>query len=77
MIPGNVFVNVEVWIDEDGNKQMVGKTEIDLQDRYFNKDWNKFGFKKPIEQRNLKPEFGSNSVGRLQMWIDLIDKSDF
>lgn len=53
--------------------ELLGGSLIDLEDRYFTVLWHKFE-SKPIENRNLKDEFGS-SIGRLQMWIDLVEKS--
>lgn len=43
--------------------EFIGKTLIDLEDRYFSVMWHKYTLK-PIENRNIKDEFGS-SVGRL------------
>ena len=53
--------------------ELLGGSLIDLEDRYFTVLWHKFE-SKPIENRNLKDEFGS-SIGRLQVWIDLVEKS--
>jgi hypothetical protein len=35
--------------------------------------WHRYDMK-PLESRNLKNDFGA-SVGRLQLWIDLVEKS--
>ena len=71
-LPGSSFVRVELWQKNHAfAKQFVGFTEIDLEDRYFSLMWHR-QLLKPIECRNLQNEAG-RSVGRLQMWIDLID----
>jgi hypothetical protein len=75
-LPGNAFLRVEVWDDDGyGEDEMIGYTEADLEDRYLSQKWRKYK-KKPIEMRNLKPEFGKGSQGRLEMWVDLIEKKD-
>lgn len=51
---------------------MVGFTEIDLEDRFLTPKWHNYT-KKPLECRNIKDDTGS-SVGRLKMWIDLVEE---
>ena len=73
-IPGSSFLRIEVWDDISfGEDEMIGYTEVDLEDRYFSSVWRKFE-KKPIEMRNILPEFGRGSQGRLEMWVELIEK---
>jgi hypothetical protein len=55
------------------NDELIGYTEIDLEDRYFTPKWHSYNMK-PLECRNIKDESGS-SMGRLKMWIDLVEKS--
>ena len=52
---------------------MVGYTEIDVEDRYFIKKWHLLE-RKPIELRNLYSEFGVGTQGRLETWVDLVEK---
>ena len=51
---------------------MVGATEIDLEDRFLTPKWHNYT-KKPLECRNIRDDTGS-SVGRLKMWIDLVEE---
>ena len=52
---------------------MIGYTEIDMEDRYFCKEWRDYE-KKPIEMRNILPEYGAGTQGRLEMWVELLEK---
>jgi Ca2+-dependent lipid-binding protein len=54
-IPGDATLTIEVW-DDDGFDfpDMIGSTKIDIENRYFNKEWiDKYPAKKPIEERTL------------------------
>jgi Ca2+-dependent lipid-binding protein len=54
-LPGASTLAIECW-DDDGFDfpDLIGETKIDLEDRYFNKDWRqKYPGKKPIEERTL------------------------
>lgn len=57
-------------------EKVLGYTEIDVEQRYFTKKWHLYE-KKPIELRNLYSEFGIGSQGRLETWIDLIEKKQW
>lgn len=79
-LPGSAFLTISVMSDEGmlGSDEIVGQTQVDLEDRFFNIKWQKLNKdpKKfvPIEQRSLaKP--GSGAVGRLELWIELIPKN--
>lgn len=54
------MLNVEVWDKQTFSDEMAGYTKIDLEDRYFTKEWREYE-KKPVEFRNLLPEYGSGS----------------
>ena len=54
-LPGASTLAIECW-DDDGFDfpDLIGVTKIDLEDRYFNKEWReKYPNKKPIEERTL------------------------
>ena len=73
-IPGSAFLRLEVWDGRDGvgeEDEMIGFTEIDLEDRHFTGKWRALE-KKPIEMRNLKSEIVQGSQGRLELWAELI-----
>lgn len=73
-IPGNAFVRIEVWDGREGvgdEDEMIGYTEIDLEDRHFTGKWRAYE-RKPIEMRNLKSDILQGSQGRLELWAELI-----
>jgi ribosome biogenesis GTPase A len=48
-------LTIEVW-DDDGflKPDFIGMTKIDLEDRFFSKEWReRYKEKKPIEERTL------------------------
>lgn len=54
-LPGAATLAIECW-DDDGFDfpDLIGATKIDLEDRYFNKEWKeKLKGKIPIEERTL------------------------
>jgi hypothetical protein len=61
--------------DED---DMIGKSFVDLEDRWFSKEYQMMVSKNvvPIEYRPMaSPKVGSLCKGSLEMWIDLMDAS--
>ena len=71
-IPGSSVLRIEMFTKDTFGDEMVGYTEIDLEDRFLTPKWHNYT-KKPLEFRNIKDESGS-SVGRLKMWIDLVEE---
>jgi len=74
-LPGACTLAVECW-DDDGFDlpDLIGITKIDLEDRYFNKDWaNKYPNLKPVEERTLFIEKSSAPQGVLQCWLEIMD----
>eukprot|EP01016_Furgasonia_blochmanni_P049256 TRINITY_DN7455_c0_g1_i2.p1 TRINITY_DN7455_c0_g1~~TRINITY_DN7455_c0_g1_i2.p1 ORF type:complete len:1220 (-),score=269.58 TRINITY_DN7455_c0_g1_i2:385-4044(-) len=72
-LPGSCTIRLEVWNDDPfGFDDLIGFTEIDVEDRYFNRKWMAKA-KKPVESRNIMPEFSKKSVGRLQMILELLE----
>jgi Ca2+-dependent lipid-binding protein len=55
-LPGPATLTIEVW-DDDGfmAPDLIGATKIDLENRYFSREWrDKYSGKKPpIEERTL------------------------
>lgn len=73
MIPGCPFLNINIWQDNDVLKdQILGTTAIDLEERYFDPNWQAAGIK-PIEYRTLKRPTDTLPCGRLSMWVELLD----
>lgn len=71
-IPGASEIRVECW-DWDGiGDDLIGFTSIDIENRWFCKDWRDLKTK-PAEWRTLRNATSSHSQGKLLMWIDIID----
>jgi len=49
----------------------IGRTLIDLEDRYFSPEWQAF-MSKPIEFRNLSHESSAMSQGVVKCWVEII-----
>ena len=75
-MPGASLLTIECW-DYDGfgrrSDDLIGTTEIDLDDRLFSESWKKLSDKPPIERRHLYTPFSSHSQGSLTLWIDIMD----
>ena len=63
--PGTGKLRVEIFEQKLLGNSLLGYTEVDVEDRIFSVDWNKFS-PKPIEKRNVQHDvYGSR--GRLEM----------
>ena len=77
-LPGACTLAIECW-DDDGFDfpDLIGVTKIDLEDRYFNKDWRtKYPSKKPIEERTLFVPKSAAPQGVLQCWLEILDPKE-
>eukprot|EP00923_Selenidium_pygospionis_P039290 GHVN01068371.1.p1 GENE.GHVN01068371.1~~GHVN01068371.1.p1 ORF type:complete len:1272 (-),score=174.04 GHVN01068371.1:3383-7198(-) len=64
---------------EMGKDTWIGSSVIELEDRWFSKEWQKQmnNLKIPLEYRTLRATSDStNSVGTLEMWIEMLDLAD-
>jgi hypothetical protein len=74
-IPGDSHMEVEVW-DYDGiGDDLIGRTVIDLEDRWFSKSWRKLA-KKPVEFRTLKSPTSTAPQGKLELYLDILPAAD-
>jgi C2 domain len=72
-IPGCPFLTINVWQDNDVLKdQILGTTSVDLEERYFNPDWQSKTIK-PIEYRTLRRVADNLPCGRISLWVELLD----
>merc|ERR1719382_55328 len=64
---------------EYGAPQLIGKTLMDLEDRWFTEDYQEYMKKHqvPIEYRPiLSGDVGSLCKGSLEMWVELLDSQE-
>jgi len=70
-LPGDSSVEI-TCMDWDGiGDDLIGKTEIDIEDRWFSKDWKKLALK-PLERRTLRSKTSTQSQGKLELWCELL-----
>jgi len=71
VFPGTTPLKISVMdYDMVFGDDLIGVTNVDLEDRYFSIEWN--GLKdKPIEYRELYHESTSISQGTLKMWVEI------
>lgn len=69
---------VEVWVyDYDlffGN-DLIGKTQVDLDDRFFSMEWQSVE-NKPIEYRELYHKDFDKGQGTVKLWVDIYEMSN-
>ena len=74
-MPGPSQVEIQVW-DWDGiGSDLIGKTSIDIEDRWYSKAWRNLE-KKTIEQRTLWSDESAKSRGKLRMWMEMVRPSE-
>lgn len=80
-IPGASTLKIKIY-DEDGFKRddLIGKTSIDLEERYFSSEWQKYnstpGKKIPIEERTIKLKTSAAPQGVIECWVELMDPKE-
>ena len=75
-IPGSSNLRIEVWDWEAIlSDSLIGYTTIDLEDRYFNDDWQKM-IHKPVEVRPLLNPDLSGPQGQVFMWLEMFKAQD-
>ncbi|KAE9332855.1 hypothetical protein PR003_g14309 [Phytophthora rubi] len=73
-LPGASQLEIGVW-DRGLMDQLIGSTTIDLEERWFHREWQEIGegHLKPIEYRHLYvPQSRTTSQGFLQLWVDIL-----
>ena len=74
-IPGSVNLKLEVWDwDEILADSLIGHTIIDLEDRFFNDDWQNLKYK-PVEVRPLMHPDLNGKQGFAYIWLEIFDSS--
>lgn len=82
-LPGASQLEIGVW-GRGLMDQLIGSTTIDLEERWFHREWQEIGeghstgknnnsHLKPIEYRHLYvPQSRTTSQGFLQLWVDIL-----
>ena len=69
--PGAPMIEIEAFdYDDLFGDDLIGKTSIDLDDRFFNGDWQAIE-EKPIEYRQIYHESTSLSQGVITCWLEI------
>lgn len=82
-LPGPSQLEIGVWDHDLVLDDFIGSTTIDLEDRWFHKEWQRIGHGhpqlkdaggclKPIEYRHLYTPKRSTSQGFIQLWVDIL-----
>eukprot|EP01006_Ploeotia_vitrea_P017020 TRINITY_DN48009_c0_g3_i1.p2 TRINITY_DN48009_c0_g3~~TRINITY_DN48009_c0_g3_i1.p2 ORF type:complete len:440 (-),score=253.12 TRINITY_DN48009_c0_g3_i1:22-1176(-) len=70
-MPGDAKLRIEVW-DWDGiGDDLMGVTEVDIEDRFFCDEWRELN-PKPLEHRSLRSPTSSATQGKLVMWVEML-----
>jgi hypothetical protein len=74
-MPGSSNLKIEV-LDYDDllSDDLIGSTVIDLEDRYFNTDWQKL-VEKPVEIRPLINQDVNGAQGYVYLWLEIFEAS--
>lgn len=71
-LPGTSLLTLDVYdYDDIFGDDLIGKTIIDLEDRYFNLNWLTLA-DKPIEYRQIYHDSSTVSQGVVKLWLEII-----
>ena len=74
--PGEGVLHVNIMDDDGfGGDDLIGATKIDLENRFYSKEWQSLP-KKPIEDRILYSPSTSAPQGSLRLWVDIMTVKD-
>jgi hypothetical protein len=86
-IPGESRLRVKIFdYDRFGSDDLIGQTEIDLEDRWFSSEWRALGASdpraglsgpfRPVEMRDLWSPASSISQGQISMWLEILTTNE-
>lgn len=71
--PGAPVLEIEAWdYDSFFSDDFIGKTELELDDRYLSTQWQALK-DKPVEVRKLHHPESSQPQGFIRMWVEISD----
>ena len=74
--PGSAPLEIEAWdYDDLFGDELIGKTSMDLDDRFFSPEWRAIK-NKPIEYRELYHPSTSLAQGTVLCWLDMFEQSE-
>ena len=79
-LPGESMLRIEC-IDYDSfgrrSDDLIGATEIDLEDRWFSPRWrDELSSKPPVEWRSLHSKLSKHPQGVLELWLEIMSPAD-
>lgn len=70
-LPGKSILKVQLWdYNQISSDSKIGTTRIDLENRYFNKEWHSIKHK-PIETRALLLRSSRRAQGYVRLWVEI------
>ncbi len=71
-LPGSSILRIELWdYDPLFSDELIGFTSIDVEDRFYDRNWRNLKFK-PIETRKLKNDESKIPQANMTMWLEII-----
>ena len=76
-LPGVSDLLIEIWMKLNGsdNDVLIGSSMIDIEDRWFARNWRRLPFK-PLEVRNILNPRSAAVFGKLRLWLDMFTMDD-
>lgn len=72
IFPGSAVLNVALYdFDDLFGDDLIGETNIDLEDRFYSQFWQAIR-NKPVESRALSHPSCAGDQGRVRLWVDIV-----
>ena len=82
VVPGTPALTVEVFDDDLGRDELIGRTQIDIEERFFSEEWRELGVgsdgivRRPSECRDLYKSDSKVTQGGVEMWIEVFPAAE-